>query len=50
MMRMPIDTIMLRINSLTKNFRLKIMGSKKEVNNVEADMQTTAIDRLILTE
>lgn len=50
MMKMPMDTIMLKINSLTKNFLLKIMGSKNEVNKVDADMQTTAIDKLILME
>ena len=50
MMKMPIETIMLKINSLMRNFRLKIIGSKKEVNNVDADIQTTAIDKLIFTE
>ena len=49
MMKMPIETTMLRINSLIKNLRLKIMGSKNDVNNVDADMQTTAMDKLILT-
>ena len=44
------DTMMLRINSLIKNLRLKIIGSRNEVNKVDADMQTTAMDKLILTE
>jgi len=47
MIRIPARTMILRTNSLYKNFRLKISGSRKEVNSVEADMQTTAIEMLI---